>query len=557
MRKLNLITTVISTLLFTGCSKQPEANNQLEQEIASKTKAVAFSVADARDNLSFAKNQYLKMIEHIENKRHQYNRPECEQNPSMICIPRSQEHGGIFMEKYAKGTNGFFPGLMWKLLANKQEINWNAGEEHKLYESAKYFQQALAADATLASTHDLGFMLYDSFGEALHYEGLDSATRQQYIQLLDTGRATLATRFSEEKGVIKSWDFAPHMKLTTMENGKQKVNLYSLSDPWTFPVIIDNMMNLEYLFDSDVASYHQIAFSHAQQTMVNHYFYDEADTAKQYPLSYHVFDYGENKPGNWQGLGNVSAWARGQGWSLYGYLTVVEAMSRAKTDLSKYPNFEAHLHRLLATVEHLLGNEYVPYWDFWAARDNAYEYAENVSPNTAIYSGILELCAKRLEDHITPYKGYRPQELQASMLSEESLKRLAGKQNWYGEDVIQGDKLVPCGSKPYPESHQKIPRDTSASALFASAFYRFATITDDAQLSKRYANLADKIMLELTQNYRTDNNKTRENSLDFGFILAEATGNMGSAGEIDTPIVYGDFYFVEANIRKIAYELNR
>ena len=64
-------------------------------------------------------------------------------------------------------------------------------------------------------------------------------------------------------------------------------------------------------------------------------------------------------------------------------------------------------------------------------------------------------------------------------------------------------------------------------------------------------------MLELTQNYRTDNNKTRENSLDFGFILAEATGNMGSAGEIDTPIVYGDFYFVEANIRKIAYELNR
>ncbi|WP_016956462.1 hypothetical protein [Catenovulum agarivorans] len=552
MKKQNLVTMLVSSVLITGCSQQQQTEIQPTQPSSVNT----FTLEQARENLTFSKDQYLKMIDHVENKRHQYNRPECEQDPSMICIPRSQEHGGIFMEKYAKWTNGFFPGLMWKLLANKQEIKWNEGEEQKLYESAKYFQQALEADATLASTHDLGFMLYDSYGEALHYEGLDSATRQQYIQLLDTGRATLATRFSDEKGAIKSWDFAPHMKLTTIENGKQKVDLYSLSDPWTFPVIIDNMMNLEYLFDSDVARYHHIAFSHAEQTMANHYFYDENDTAKQYPLSYHVFDYGENKPGNWQGLGNVSAWARGQGWSLYGYLTVVEAMARSKTDLSKYPDFEAHLHRLLASVEHLLADEYVPYWDFWAARDNAYEYAENKSPETAVYSGILELCAKRLEDHITPYKGYRPQVLQASMLSEESLKRLAGKKNWYGEDVIQGDKLIPCGSKPYPASHQKIPRDTSASALFASAFYRFATITKDTELRQRYAKLADNIMLELTKNYRVDRNNTRETSLDFGFVLAEATGNMGSAGEIDTPIVYGDFYFVEANIRKIAYELS-
>lgn len=556
MRKLNLITTVISTLLVVSCSKQPEATIQSTQSAQQEATEI-FTVSQAKENLSFTKDQYLKMIEHINHKRNLYNRPACENDPNMICIPRSQEHNGIFMEQYAKWTNGFFPGLLWKLLANKENINWADGEEQSLYSSAKHFQQALENDATLTSTHDLGFMLYDSYGEALHYKGLEPQVKQQYLALLDTGRVSLATRFSDEKGLIKSWDFPPNMKLTTIENGEQQVGLYSLSDPWTFPVIIDNMMNLEYLFDSDNPRYHHIAFSHAEQTMANHYFYDEADTEKQYPLSYHVFDYGDNKPGNWQGLGNISAWARGQGWSLYGYLTVVEAMANSKTDLSQYPDFKAHLLRLLATVEHLLGDEYVPYWDFWAARDNAYEYAENVSPDTAIYSGILELCAKRLEDHITPYKGYRPQVLDASLLSAESLERLAGKKNWYGEDVIQGDKIVPCGSKPYPASHQKIPRDTSASALFASAFYRFATITEDKNLRQRYADLADKIMLELTQNYRTDRNNTRKNSLEFGFVLAEATGNMGSAGEIDTPIVYGDFYFVEANIRKIAFEQSR
>ncbi|AWB65389.1 hypothetical protein C2869_02560 [Saccharobesus litoralis] len=560
-RKIYPAALISSLLVLAGCSKQPEveeakpmAKTVTKPVTAPATQSFSFSVTMAQDNLTFAKDQYLKMISHVENKQNLYYRPECKQDPSMLCIPRSQEHGAIFVDKYGKWTNGFFPGVMWKLLSNKDNIQWSSGQEQKLYDSAKYFQQALESDVGRTSTHDLGFLLYDSYGEALHYDELDSKTRQQYSQYLDVGRAALATRFSDEKGLIRSWDWAPHMKLTTIENGEQKVDLYSLSNPWQFPVIIDNMMNLEFLFDSDVERYHEIAFSHAKYTLENHYFYDEADKAQQYPLSYHVFDYGENKPGNWQGLGNVSAWARGQGWSLYGYLTVVEAMAKTKVDLSKYPDFDNHLNRLLGSIEHLLGDEYVPYWDFWAARDNAYEYAENVSPDTAIYSGILELCAKRLEDHITPYKGYKPQRLDASLLSDESLKRLQGKKNWYGEDVIQGDKIVPCGSKPYPANHQKIPRDTSASALFASALYQFAIITKDDAKSQKYADLADKIMLELTNNYRTDRNQTRKDSLGLGFVLAEATGNMGSAGEIDTPIVYGDFYFIEANARKIAYE---
>ncbi|RDV27367.1 hypothetical protein DXV75_04855 [Alteromonas aestuariivivens] len=547
MKLRTSFTLVMATLMAVGCTNKSEQTQAVQPD-------ETFSESQAQANLTFAKNQYLKMIDHIENGRNLHFRPACEADPTMICIPRSEEHGGIFMDKNEKWTNGFFPGLMWKLLANKENVEWQSGEEQKLYNSAKYFQQALYGDATLSSTHDLGFMLYDSFGEALQYEGLDAQARELYRKLLDTGRATLSARYSDQKGVIKSWDFEPNMKLTTVENGEQVVGLYSLANPWTYPVIIDNMMNLEYLLDSDVERYHEIAFTHAKTTLANHYFYDESDSKKQFPLSYHVFDYGANKPGNWQGVGNISAWARGQGWSLYGYLTIVEAMDNAKIDLSEFPDFNAHLHRLLGSIEHLLEDGYVPYWDFFAARDNAYEYAENTSPETAVYSGILELCSKRLEAHITPYKGYRPQTLDASLLSQESLDRLQGKINWYGEPVLQGDKLVPCGSEPYPQSHQKIPRDTSAAALYASALYRYATIADDRAEKEKYAALADNIMAELTTQYRTDRNNSRPHSFDYGFVLAEATGDMGNAGEISTPIVYGDFYFVEANIRKIAYE---
>ncbi len=57
-------------------------------------------------------------------------------------------------------------------------------------------------------------------------------------------------------------------------------------------------------------------------------------------------------------------------------------------------------------------------------------------------------------------------------------------------------------------------------------------------------------MLELTENYLTSKNKAIDYQL--GFILAEATGNLPNASEINTSIVYADFYFLEANMRKLA-----
>lgn len=556
---MNLVGASIFILMpISACSEQDASKPSVEEAKVAQENEQSFSVQDARENLTFAKNQYLKMASHVEAERHLYYRPTCVRDTTMICVPRSYEHGAIFMDKYKKWTNGFFPGVMWKLLSNKDYVELGESEEKQLLNVATHYQKALENDATLDSTHDLGFMLYDSYGEALNYEGLGNELRVKYASILATGRETLASRFNEDQGVIKSWDFVPHMKVSVSRNGRDVVELHQIAEPWTYPVIIDNMMNLEYLLDSDSSHYKDIAITHAKTTLKNHYFYEQNDPEQRYPIAYHVFDYGKRKPGNWQGLGNISAWARGQGWSLYGYVTIVDYISDLDLSDAERGTFEKHLSNVLNSIEHLLEEDFVPFWDFWASRDNAYEYAENTSLETSVYSGILELCANRIEPHILPYKGYRPQILDASMLTDESLNGLKNQKNWYGSDILQGDKLVPCGREPYPATHTKIPKDTSAAAIYASALYRYATITKDGNQKQKYGALADKIMAELSSKYRTDRSKNgRDMSFELGFVIDEATGDMGNAGEIDTPIIYGDFYFVEANIRKFEFERSR
>lgn len=551
-KHIYLFVAVVASLLLSACTDKIEEPKPIAADDT-------FTVAAAMDNLSFAKNQYLKLIDHVNNKRYLTFQTACKQTPEMICVPRAEEHDGIYMARATQWTNGFFPGLLWKLLSAKHYIeSWHPNEEQTLFDTATFYQEILYPETKRGATHDLGFILYDSFGEALSYEALSDETRQEYLTALATGRATLATRYQDDIGLIKSWDWTPEMKLGIVENGSQVIKEFAIDNPWTYPVIVDNMMNLEFLLDSDIERYHEIAFNHAKQTKLNHYFFDESDTQQQFPIAYHVFDYGSMKPGNWQGVGNVSAWARGQAWSLYGFVTIVEAMEKTNIDLTNYPDFESHLKALVGTVQHLLEPSLVPYWDYFANRPNAYEYAENVSSNTTVFHGILNLCSKRVEETIKPYEGHRPMTLNSSILSEESIAQLQGVKNWYGSDIIQGDKFYPCGTEAYPSSHTKIPRDTSAAAIYAAALYRLAGITKDRNEKLRYVSFADSIMHELSEHYRTDRTQNgRPNSVDYGFVLAEATGDFGNGGEIDTPIIYGDFYFIEANIRKIELEQDK
>jgi hypothetical protein len=322
-----------------------------------------------------------------------------------------------------------------------------------------------------------------------------------------------------------------------------------LADPWTFPVIVDNMMNLEFLMSSDNSEYRDLAFSHAANTLQHHYFYAPDDTNKAYPIAYHLFDYDSMRPGNWQGVGNISAWARGQGWSLYGYVTVVEALQQQGTDM-ELPNFELHLERLVSSIEHFLKDDPVPIWDYFAASDSALAIAEDQSENTTHYSRILDLCDFEIPNDILPYNGYRPVKLNKNQLSANALTELSTMTSAYKEPFIQGDVVLPCGSQAYQRSSTHIPKDTSAAALYASALYRLAKFTPNDALRIKSIEIADRIMVELTGKYLT--NKAKGHDFDLGFVLTQATGNLPNASEINTSIVYADFYFLEANIHKLA-----
>lgn len=565
MKKRLFISLGLAVGLF-GCSEsnlpeqtitesaQPAQEHSNDKSTPHKSRI--FTQTQAKQNLSFIKNQYLKMLNQIESDSGLTYAKSC-QTDNLVCFPRAMEHQKIYMETPAKWTNGFFPGVLWKLLAAKAEINhFTQAEQQQIIEQAKYYQSALISEAKRGTTHDLGFILYDSFGEALNTQVLTEQERNLYQQTLAQGRNTLTTRFDPEKGVIKSWDFLAKFSAHYLKDGEIKKTYFNTQGTWQFPVIVDNMMNLEFLLSSDSQAEQNIAYQHAKQTYLNHYFYQHDDVKQEYPIAYHVFDYASNKPGNWQGLGNVSAWARGQGWSLYGFVTVLEFLQQQGTDLTDLPDFELHVEKLVRSVEHLMQsqNAYVPDWDFFAANSDAQTIAENQSPDTLVYHRVLDLCDFELDEQILPYKGYRAIQFSTDLLAEQDLKKLAKLTSVYNEAFIQGNSVAPCGTKAYQNLGTHIPKDSSAAALIASALYRLAQFTQDTSKKSNYVEFADKIMHELSSEYLTS--KTKDSSYEQGFVLTQATGNLPNASEVDTSMVYADFYFLEANIRKLALSAN-
>lgn len=79
--------------------------------------------------------------------------------------------------------------------------------------------------------------------------------------------------------------------------------------------------------------------------------------------------------------------------------------------------------------------------------------------------------------------------------------------------------------------------------VIASALYELSSYTSDVE--KGYLNAADKILESLSSPaYRS---KVGENQ---NFLLMHSTGNWPKKDEIDVPIVYADYYWLEANLRK-------
>lgn len=340
-------------------------------------------------------------------------------NAELVSPKTMEENGQLKLVSSRDWTSGFFPGVLWFLYEYTKKDEWKS--------LAQKFTANIEREKTNGGTHDMGFKVYCSFGS-----GYKLTHEQQYRDIIVQGARTLITRFKPVTGVIRSWD---HHK-----------------DVWAYPVIIDNLMNLELLFEATKftgdSSFYKIAVSHANTTMLNHYRPDYS--------SYHVVDYDTItgkviKKNTYQGYSDASAWSRGQAWGLYAY-----TMCYRETKNPVYLRQAENIAKFLLNHKNL-PKDLVPYYDFDAP-------------------GI-------------------PNE----------------------------------------------PRDASAAAVMASALYELSLYSKE---KKNYLAKADKILESLTNNYRS---KVGENR---GFILIHSTGSKPSNTEVDKPLIYGDYYYLEAILRQ-------
>lgn len=84
------------------------------------------------------------------------------------------------------------------------------------------------------------------------------------------------------------------------------------------------------------------------------------------------------------------------------------------------------------------------------------------------------------------------------------------------------------------------PRDVSAATIIASALYGLSIYSKN---KKYYLITADKIIENVTSKYRSP---TGENK---GFLLLHSTGSKPGKSEVDVPIIYADYYYLEALMR--------
>lgn len=355
--------------------------------------------------------------------------------PTGKNYPRTTDaDGNIRCANMEWWTSGFFPGTLWYLYELTGKEEWR--------EAAERWTRSLEPLQSYTGNHDIGFMMYCSFGNA---ERL--APQPAYRDILTESANSLMTRFDEGAGTIKSWE---------------RYRLWDGETVMLFPVIIDNMMNLELLFYASKVTgdpkYRDAAVSHANATMRNHFREDYS--------TYHVVDYDTgtgtvNRKATSQGYSDESTWARGQAWAIYGF-----TMAYRETE------DEAYLATARGAADWFIRNmpkDFVPEWDF------------NIGA-----------------------EGYTPDK-------NSNALRFAGKL-----------------------------KDSSAASITASAFVELYGITGE----RRYGEVAVRILQSLSSpSFRA------EPGTNGGFILMHGVGSVPHNSEIDVPLSYADYYFMEALAR--------
>ncbi len=363
---------------------------------------------DAEDAIAFARAKYADAAAALDPRE---------------GYPRTSLPSGAWKQvKSSDWTSGFFPGTLWQL--------YEATQAPALKAQAQLWTSGLEAEKTNTRTHDLGFILYCSFGAGYRLTG-----EERYKAILLEGARSLATRYNPAVGAIKSWDFRP-------------------GDPprWTYPIIIDNMMNLELLFwaarNGGGRDLYDMAHRHATVSAKHHFRPDGS--------AFHVIDMNPEtgafvKGMTWQGYNDASAWARGQAWAVYGF-----TMAYRET---KDPLFLETAQKAADYFIAHLPADAVPYYDFRAP-------------------GI-------------------PNE----------------------------------------------PRDASAAAVAASGLLELSTLAPGAA-ARRYFDAAERMLAALAAPAYLTRGMPEQQAL-----LLHSTGNKPANSEVDAPLSYADYYFVEALMR--------
>lgn len=389
---------------------------------------VEASAAD--DTFAFAAEQ-LKFAMQCTDKAKKEERNAAKRRVSPCTV---QEDGSLLLVHPHDWRSGFFPGTLWLVYAYTHDDYWRQQAISYTWpiEEAKWHR----------GTHDLGFMMNCSFGKAFELTG-----ERSYSDVVLQSSRTLITRYSDKVKSIRSWD---HNR-----------------DRWKYPVIIDNMMNLEMLFRATELTgdsvFYRVAVNHANTTMANHFRPDYS--------SYHVVDYdpetGEVRTKcTHQGHSDDSFWSRGQGWGVYGY-----AMCYRFTHDPRYLKQAEGIADFILSLPNM-PSDFVPYWDMKEPR----------------VAGLTSS---------TPVDG--------------------------------------------------VPRDASAAALIASGLYELSGYTG-GEKGAGYRAAADRIVESLNRWYRA------ETGTACGFLLLHSTGNLPAGAEIDVPLCYADYYYLEALLRKEALD---
>ena len=378
-----------------------------------------------KNNFELAEKQYRNMLDKA---------------MDINCFPRTVKQGRLWCVSAEDWTSGFWPGALWYLYEYTKNNSWK-DEAMKWTDSLKDIQY-------FVGHHDVGFMMYCSYGN-----GFRLTANPEYIPILVQSARSLCKRYSYNVGCIQSWDARMSV------GGKNN---------WKFPVIIDNMMNLELLFWATQATndsvYWNIAVSHAEKTMKNQIRPDFS--------CYHVVNYDPDTGDvvhrqTAQGFADNSTWARGQAWGVYSFTMVY-----------RYTKDERFLRTAINMADFFLNHKNlpddgIPYWDF------------NV-----------------------------------------------------GEEGFNPD------FKYNPFDYRRIPRDVSAACVVASALFELCGYVSKIDHKRIYYDAAIKIL----NNLSTDCYRAKENE-NHNFILKHSVGNFPGNNEVDVPLIYADYYFLEALVR--------